>query len=478
MDKVYNPETKRYVKRDSKKGIEILFKNKDKEILKSFELVNGNIIKKCPNGKIRNPKTLRCVNKKVNKKSNSLSRKINAINKIKKAFSPFVKRVSADIYTRVRYLMMMKRELKKVLKDGRGCIRIYKENPDGTFKYRIGHNIILNKRIGSPSVYGEAYLSEFREKSKRLLTFVSKISKFDNVKTPKELEIIELLTNKVRMGKCPHFPITYGKVICEKLNNRKRDGFKKSNSKDKSVEQLIKNYPNVIKKNSTDRIITLFNELANGDLKKFFELYPNNIELIINSLVQIILSIIFYYNYTDMKHNDCHWGNFLFHKIKKGGYFHYKIFDEDFYVENLGFLWVIWDFELSQKFFDKDKPEINFNRSTNSIGDFSTITSFYFPNDRKIREQFIIGQNRYLWKGELNEEKLSFLNILIGFAKIYIYGSQIFELGFNWPKLTEFLINMIKYFKDNHLLLTKIPSGSKIINKEPYVIGKDFLSRY
>ena len=70
-----------------------------------------------------------------------------------------MKRVSADIYTRVRYLMMMRRELKKVLKDGRGCIRIYKENPDGTFKYRIGHNIILNKRIGSPSVYGEDILS-------------------------------------------------------------------------------------------------------------------------------------------------------------------------------------------------------------------------------------------------------------------------------------------------------------------------------
>jgi len=65
MDKVYNPETKRYVKRDSKKGIEILFKNKDKEILKSFEIVNGEIIKKCPKDKIRNPKTLRCINKKT-----------------------------------------------------------------------------------------------------------------------------------------------------------------------------------------------------------------------------------------------------------------------------------------------------------------------------------------------------------------------------------------------------------------------------
>lgn len=62
---VYNPETKKCIKKDSKKGIEILFKNNDKETLKLYESINGKIVKKCPNGKIRNPKTLRCV---VNKK--------------------------------------------------------------------------------------------------------------------------------------------------------------------------------------------------------------------------------------------------------------------------------------------------------------------------------------------------------------------------------------------------------------------------
>jgi hypothetical protein len=437
MDKIYNPETKRYVKRDSKKGIEILFKNKDKEILKSFELVKGNIIKKCPENKIRNPKTLRCVNKKVNKKSNSLSRKINAINKIKKAFSPFVKRVSADIYTRVRYLMMIRRELKKVLEEGKGCLKIYKENPDGTFKYCIGSHIILNKRIGTPSAFGEAYLSEFREKSKKLLTFVSKISKYDNEKTSKELEILELLTNKVRIGKCPHFPITYGYVSCDKLYES--DNFL--------------NYPVIIKKNLKNKILTLFNELANGDFNSFIKTYQYyDVNIFLNSLVQIYLSIISFYYHTDMIHNDCHCGNFLYHKIKKGGYFHYKIFDEDYYLENIGFLWVIWDFEFARKI----KNEITYNDKI-CYNDFQRFVKCFLFNIAKVTNMDDLFQ------------------IIHNFLRNYIYKQQ---TNFTYQNLMNFIIGLIQYFKDNQWLLTKIPSGSKIINKEPYVIGKDFLSRY
>ena len=496
MDKVYNPETKRYVKKDSKKGIEILFKNKDKEILKSFELVNGNIIKKCPENKIRNPKTLRCVNKKDVKKdvkkedvkkSNSLNRKRNAINKIKKALSPFVKRVSADIYTRVRYLMMMKRELKKVLKNGKGCIRIYKENPDGTFKYRIGHNIILNKRIGSKSVYGEAYLSEFRDKSKKLLTFVSKIFKFDNEKTPKELEILELLTNKVRMSKCPHFPITYGKVICEKLNNRKNDGFKKSNSKDLSIEQNLENYPeiyeknikkiNEINKNVNGKkkkfiLITLFNELANGDLKSFinnYQDYKNNTQLFLNLFVQIFLSIIFFQYHTGMIHNDCHWGNFLYHKIKKGGYFHYKLFGEDFYLENIGFLWVIWDFELATSI----KTEYNENGFI-LVDDFNRIINCILPNYYIHQSYRYKGWNDII-KDENRENMREFFELIYPILNDYII---IRNSNLSIQDLISLMKQLIKYFKDKKWLLTKLPSGERAINKEPFQIGKKIFKNY
>ena len=336
-NQVYNPDTKRCIKKDSKKGIEILFKNKNKEILKSFELVNGKIVKKCPKDKIRNPKTLRCIKSKKPTKEPSkkptkepskkptkepikepikeptkeqikdlkkisrsllLNKRTEAVNKIKKALSPFLKRVSADIYTRVRYMMMMKRELKKVIKKDNVCLRIYKKNRDGTYKYRIGSNIILNKRIGTESAYGEAYLSEFREKSKKLFTFVSKIYKiFDD--TALELALLTLLTNKVRMGQCPHFPIIYGYVQCSDLRipNNKTSSFKQTNSKQKEIKQILNKYPIIYQKILDDNgsMITLFNELANGDLKSFLIRYQGHTNKLLNSYIQILLSIIFFY---------------------------------------------------------------------------------------------------------------------------------------------------------------------------------------
>lgn len=475
---VFNPETKRYIKRDSKKGIEILFKNKDKEILNSYELINGKIVKKCPNGKIRNPKTLRCATMKKEPMSSSMDKKKKAITKIIKAFSPFVNRVSADVYVRNRYLMMVKREIKEILKTDNGCLKIYKINPDETVKYRIGNNIILKKRIGSKSAFGEAYISEFRDKSKKLLTFVTKIYRFDEKKTPRELKLLELLTNKVRMDLCPHFPITYGSVMCNKIRIRMKDNFIQSNSKEKPVKQNWKYYPNIVKDIyfNNGKMISLFNELANGDLKNFFQVYSENTELLINSYVQNQLSILFYYYHTDMAHNDCHWGNFLYHKIKKGGYFHYKIFDKDYYLENLGFLWVIWDFDASKEI-SIENTEYDMFLMTSSVKDFALISEFYFPNEKKVKEQIINGFNVYIWK-QLNDNKIKFLNQLNAFSKLYIQDAQHLQLNINWPKLINFLKYMLKYFEDVKWLLTELPKDAKVINKNPYVIKKEFINRH
>ena len=183
-------------KRDNTAIIEKMKKIKNDE----YELIKKGLeIKPVKREKIVRYPTLPKIDE-YGETSSSMSKKVNAINKIKKFLSPFVNRISADIYTRVRYMMMMRKELKKIIKEDYGCLKIYKKNPDGTFKYRIGSHIILNKRIGSSSRYGEAYLSEFRDKSKKLLTFVSKIYEYDDEKTMKEIKLLELVTNKVRMS--------------------------------------------------------------------------------------------------------------------------------------------------------------------------------------------------------------------------------------------------------------------------------------
>jgi hypothetical protein len=148
----------------------------------------------------------------------------------------------------------MRRELKNKKE---GCLRVYKKIPNGfLYSYRIGNRIILKERIGSDSIFGLVYLSEFREKTKKLFTFASKIYEYNN-KTEIELEILTKLTNLVRMDMCPHFPIFYGYVICDNMNKFDKDSFIKSKEIDKSVSQDIRKFPELIRENLNSRIRSL-----------------------------------------------------------------------------------------------------------------------------------------------------------------------------------------------------------------------------
>ena len=62
---ILNPKTKRCINKDTKKAIEILFNQKNKNILKLYELINGIIVKKCDKDKVRNEKTNRCIKKNL-----------------------------------------------------------------------------------------------------------------------------------------------------------------------------------------------------------------------------------------------------------------------------------------------------------------------------------------------------------------------------------------------------------------------------
>ena len=85
----------------------------------------------------------------------------------------------------------------------------------------------------------------------------------------------------------------------------------------------------------------------------------------------------------NLSHNDCHWGNFLYHKIKPGGYIHYKIFDKDIYLKNYGYLWIIWDYGITSSLINPlidytrvvhafiSKQDNGWNRHLNSVNDLN-----------------------------------------------------------------------------------------------------------
>jgi len=486
-NQIINPETNRCIKKDTKKGIEILFKQKDKNILKLYELINGKILKKCEKPKIRNPETNKCVKeKKALKEKNalkekkalkekalkslSLNKKIDAIKKAKKALSPFINRVSVDIYRRNRYYIMMKRELKdkKI-----GCLKIYKKNSDGSYSYRIGNRIILKKRIGSDSVYGIVYLSEFRENEKKLFTFASKVYEYKLAKTSVELILLNKLTKLVRMDLCPHYPIFYGYKKCNIFSLDAEDSFIKSNMDDKSQSQNYVNFPKLLQKNIGNDIITTFNELANGDLYSFFRTYGNNAKYLINGLIQQIISIIFFNYHTNRIHKDTHAGNFLYHKVKAGGYFHYNIFGVDYYLENLGFLWVIWDFDLSYDIDYGIQIINNQNLDPTLSNDFMLLIRGYISH--KLHKA---GYNENIDMGSNDELQ----QIALNFYK-YLLNFYYFKMKLSKKFIIDYILTIPEYISNikingNNFLLKSLPKGGKVINKKPYIINKkDFFQK-
>ena len=109
-------------------------------------------------------------------------------------------------------------------------------------------------------------------------------------------------------------------------------------------------------------------------------------------MTQIFISIMFFHYYTNSHHNDAHSGNFLYHKIKPGGYFHYNIYGKDYYLENIGYLWVIWDFGLATHFSKTRKiGTTNFQKTISTdyykiIDTFGYYTAVMTSNEVNIRK--------------------------------------------------------------------------------------------
>jgi hypothetical protein len=372
--------------------------------------------------------------------------------KIQKLFKPFINRISVNIEDRIRYSLLLKKLL-NIQNNKNKCIKIYKI-VDGNPIYRIGNNIILKKRIGSDSAHAIVFLSSFRIKPQKIFKYACKVV-IINDKILKDLEIQKILTKAI--VKCPHFPILYGSLICD---NNSYDSFVKSNSKDLSIKNDVELYPEIIQKGKRENksILITFNELANGDLEMFLK-NPNikNSE-ILNTLGQMFMSIMFYHQETKMIHDDLHWNNFLYHKIKKGGYFYYKILGKDYYLKNIGYLWIIWDYENSIPF---EINEINKKRLDIFKDYYYSILYSFLPYKSK-KSSYKLGWNKISHIN--NNEKIN--KIMQDIYKKIININVGYSIE-NLKIVINIILNILLSYK---ILLSKIPKKSKIINEIPYII--------
>ncbi len=103
---------------------------------------------------------------------------------------------------------------------------------------------------------------------------------------------------------------------------------------------------------------TLLNELAQGDLISFLKIYIRY-DVLVNCMQQLLLCVLSFHVHCSMHHADCHQGNFLYKRIAKGGFIHYKINGKDIYLENFGYLWMINDYDLATEEVHKSYTDYN-----------------------------------------------------------------------------------------------------------------------
>lgn len=264
---------------------------------------------------------------------------LRARNALKKALIPVLNRMDT-IDNRIKFA---------------GIVRLYTQNIETCIKVNIAGVLTLmeknnagivkeliqyDERIGSASQYGIAYRNMGKDLFRKI-TFASKImsSILDrNVMTnpKKEIELLQKMSELVENKISPHMPVVYKIVRCTKRFTKLM------------AEQGIEEYTKPDDIIARGSYYIVLNELASEDMASFLK-KPHSDEVYESILMQVFVSIHTFHKYTNHIHNDTHLGNFLIHRIKAGGYWHYTVGNEDMYVPNCGFLVVLWDPGLATK---------------------------------------------------------------------------------------------------------------------------------
>lgn len=202
--------------------------------------------------------------------------------------------------------------------------------------------VYFDKRIGSESVYGVAYMNMGRGFAK-LLRFSCKLMSSKIRGHKQEIEVLEKMSSFAETGESPNMPITYTSLKCTKRcaidecpANTKEGGY-----------------------------YVVINELANCDIQNWFtkSYAPEVYESVI---MQMVFAIYAFHNMGYI-HNDCHLGNFLIHEITPGGCWRYKVDNTNVYVPNKGYLLVMWDPGLAKPKFATDDQRVDYSRPMSLI---------------------------------------------------------------------------------------------------------------
>ena len=179
------------------------------------------------------------------------------------------------------------------------------------------------KRIGSDSRFGEAYIAYNGDAKLPIYVAIKLMPLRSN--NFNEVEKYTYFTKYVINMMSPHFPLIYKSLKCSACQYDNKRHFKEG------------------------PCITVFNELAQGDLKSYLKTAHSSYDLlcIFGQLIMTCLAM----EHAGYVHNDMHWGNYLYHLVPEytGKYMHYIYRDtrnqvHHVYLKNNGILFIGWDF--------------------------------------------------------------------------------------------------------------------------------------
>ena len=211
------------------------------------------------------------------------------------------------------------------------------------------------KRIGTPSINGEVFLSCFPLNDCKYDIVVKKIPiqqifmknllknnlNKENIQNSvffTELYFLELC--KILSYKIPNLPFYYNYTICDQKNKCR---FNKKITNQYSDKITSKTY--------IKGCGYLLVEKAEGDLKTFLNTKSYTIKDLLVIYFQIFIGLYLLKINTDMNfiHGDLHWGNVLYKKNNdKNGKYVYDLLDKKVCIPNIGYTFFIWDFGSSR----------------------------------------------------------------------------------------------------------------------------------
>lgn len=255
--------------------------------------------------------------KKAQPPSNSTPvKRAKLANALKKVLAPVLERGNTT-QSRLKYSQIIRR----YVKDIEPCLSRHPTNQNVVLLHKVTKEqvVVFDKRIGSDSAYGMAYMNMGKGFA-RMLKFSCKLMRSDKFQHTVEVFILKHMTQMVEDGICPNMPITY---LAERCYYACVYG--------PMCPAVTRQHPYYV----------VINELANGDLQTWFQKEHSQASYE-SILMQMVFAIECFHN-MGYVHQDTHLANFLVHTIKPGGYWRYRVFNTDVYVPNTGVLLVLWD---------------------------------------------------------------------------------------------------------------------------------------